>query len=222
MCATSSSLIIGKRRAGKTVLTKDLLYHMRSKLWTGVGMTDFEDYSDIVPASCMRDFLCTDTIDHMMSFQKTNSKAMNRSMFIFMDACIYDSKHLKTESVGQLFLKSRNRKIFSLCAIQYLMDITPMIRAQFDYVFIFKSATVNERIKIWKKFFGMLSFADFCAVLDAVTTPAYNCLVLDNTVRSSNPTDYLFWYNATPDLPSSFRLCESGWDEEVQALQCRL
>ena len=50
---------------------------------------------------------------------------------------------------------------------------------------------------MYKSFFGIFpSFDMFCKVMDACTEN-YECLVLDNTVKSNKIQDCVFWYKAT-------------------------
>jgi len=80
--------------------------------------------------------------------------------------------------------------------MQYVMDLPPALRANVDYVFILRENIIQNREKLYKSFFGIFpSFDMFCKVMDACTEN-YECLVLDNTVKSNKITDCVFWYKA--------------------------
>jgi hypothetical protein len=73
-----------------------------------------------------------------------------------------------------------------------------------DYVFILRENIIQNREKLYKSFFGIFpSFDMFCKVMDACTEN-YECLVLDNTVKSNRIQDCVFWYKAT--LRKNFRV----------------
>ena len=56
---------------------------------------------------------------------------------------------------------------------------------------------LQNREKLYKSFFGIFpSFDMFNKVMDACTEN-YECLVLDNTVKSNKIQDCVFWYKAT-------------------------
>lgn len=77
------------------------------------------------------------------------------------------------------------------------MDLPPALRANVDYVFILRENIIQNREKLYKSFFGIFpSFDMFCKVMDACTEN-YECLVLDNTVKSNKIQDCVFWYKAS-------------------------
>jgi hypothetical protein len=79
------------------------------------------------------------------------------------------------------------------------------MRAQIDYVFTMKENTIQNRLKLYKMFFGVFaSFEDFSAVLDRCTQN-YEALILDNTLQTNSPTDCVLWYKAKVDN-GNFRL----------------
>ena len=80
------------------------------------------------------------------------------------------------------------------------------MRTQIDYVFTMKENTIQNRLKLYKMFFGVFgTFDDFQAVLERCTQN-YECLCLDNTLQSNSPQDCVFWYKARVDH-APFRLC---------------
>ena len=84
------------------------------------------------------------------------------------------------------------------------------MRTQIDYVFTMKENTIQNRIKLYKMFFGVFgTFDDFTAVLERCTQN-YECLCLDNTLQSNSPQDCVFWYKARVDHPP-FRLCSRAF-----------
>tara|TARA_B100000131_G_scaffold235577_1_gene227564 strand:- start:392 stop:784 length:393 start_codon:yes stop_codon:yes gene_type:complete len=88
--------------------------------------------------------------------------------------------------------------------LQYAIDLPPALRANCDFVFVFKEPVLSNREKLYKNFFGIFpTFEMFNKVLEACTED-YGCLVLDNTVRSNKISDCVFWWKAT--LRKNFRV----------------
>src|SRR6056300_464836 len=101
-------------------------------------------------------------------------------------------------------MNGRHWKIFFMLTMQYCMDLPPALRANVDYVFILRENIIQNREKLYKSFFGIFpSFDMFCKVMDACTEN-YECLVLDNTVKSNKIQDCVFWYKAT--IRKNFRV----------------
>ena len=116
---------------------------------------------------------------------------------MLLDDCMYDSKFLKDTCIRQCFMNGRHYNIFFMLTMQYVMDLPPALRANVDYVFILRENIIQNREKLYKSFFGIFpSFDMFSKVMDACTEN-YECLVLDNTVKSNKITDCVFWYKAT-------------------------
>jgi hypothetical protein len=102
----------------------------------------------------------------------------------------------KTPVFANVFMNGRHYNIFFMLTMQYVMDLPPALRANVDYVFILRENIIQNREKLYKSFFGIFpSFDMFSKVMDACTEN-YECLVLDNTVKSNKITDCVFWYKA--------------------------
>jgi energy-coupling factor transporter ATP-binding protein EcfA2 len=222
-------LLIGKRGTGKSTLINDIMYHMRDKFQFGIAMSPTEGsteaLSTIIPRTCIFNDFCENAIGRMLKYQKKSVKQASekkyRNMFIIMDDCAYDSKTLKGKNIREVFMNGRHRKIFIINAVQYMMDIPSFLRGQIDYVFATRDNIIDQREKLWKYFFGMFSdYRDFSAVMDNCTAN-HNVIVLNNTVRSNDPQECVYWYCANPDLPS-FKLCDDVyWQLDAKYFECR-
>ena len=81
------------------------------------------------------------------------------------------------------------------------MDLSPDLRANVDYVFVLRENVIQNRERLYKAFFGVFpTFDMFCQVMNACTEN-YECLVLNNSVRSNKLEDCVFWYKATDHPP---------------------
>lgn len=203
---TATVLLIGKRGSGKSTLMRDLMFHMKDALNFGLAMSPTEESTaslgTFIPRSCIYNNFSSTALDVMLEIQRKSVKAGKwKQMYLIMDDCMYDKKVMKGVNIRELFMNGRHRKIFHMNAIQYLMDIGPDIRSQVDFVFALKENIVNNREKLWKFFFGMFeNFSDFNKVMSSCTN-GYDAIVLDNTKRSNELSECVFWYTANPATP---------------------
>lgn len=200
-------MCIGKRGTGKTTLIRDIMSHMAKRLDFGIAMCGTEetarDMGEFIPPSCIYNDFSAEALDVLLKHQKKTIMAGRyKKTFLIMDDTLYDKSTLRSKNMRMLFMNGRHRKIFYLCAVQYLMDIPPDLRSNVDFVFALKENIIGNREKLWKCFFGMFSdYKEFSTVMDECTA-GYDCMVLDNTVRSNNVSDCVFWYRADRTIPT--------------------
>lgn len=198
---TATVLLIGKRGTGKSTLMRDIMYHMKDRLNFGLAMSPTEESTaslgTFIPRSCIYNQFSSAALDVMLEIQrKSVKKGKWKKVYLIMDDCMYDKRVMKGVNIRELFMNGRHRKIFHMNAIQYLMDIGPDIRSQVDYVFALKENIISNREKLWKFFFGMFdNYSDFNKVMNTCTS-GYDALVLDNTKRSNDVSECVFWYSA--------------------------
>jgi energy-coupling factor transporter ATP-binding protein EcfA2 len=214
-------LLIGRRGSGKSTLMGDLMYHMRDKLNFGIAMSPTEEsnsaFGRFVPQTCIYNQFSGAALDVMLEIQRKAVKRNKyKNVYLVMDDCMYDKKVMRGVNIRELFMNGRHRKIFHMNAVQYLMDMSPDIRAQIDFVFALKENNVSTREKLWKFFFGVFqNFADFDIVVKNCTR-GYDAIVLDNTIHKDSDNaivDCVFWYRADPTIPTTFEVGDSVfWD----------
>ena len=205
------TLIIGKRGTGKSILLNDLLYSGKDLYDFPMAMSptaeSANNFRKCMPHANVFDRYVPFKVDSLVHFAKECSASKNGRRFLLcLDDCMYDKKAFRGVSMREIHMNGRHHNITLFNAMQYVMDISPDLRSQIDYVFALKENIISNRVKLWKYFFGMFqSFDDFCLVLDKCTQN-YECLVLDNTVNSTSIHDCIYWYRATPVNDKDFRL----------------
>lgn len=203
---SATVLLVGRRGSGKSTLMRDLMWHMRDRLDFGLAMSPTEESTaslgGFVPRSCIYNNFDSTALDTMLELQRKSVKRGKwKKMYIILDDCAYEKRFFKGSNMRELLMNGRHRKVFLLNAVQYVMDIGPDIRSQIDFVFALKENVSSNREKLWKCFFGMFErLADFNRVMMECTTN-FEALVLDNTKRSNDITDCVYWYKANPDHP---------------------
>ena len=207
------ALFVARRGSGKTVLMRELMMHSKDSFDLVIAMTPTEDsaafFRKHLPPNCVYDSgFVPSVVEKALAFQRQSTKMGKRlrSVLLVLDDCTYDPKIFKSTAMRDLAMNGRHQSISLWTSCQYLVDLPPAIRGQIDYVFAFHEPVLDNRKKLHKMFFGVLDYPRFCATMD-VATDEWGCLVLDNTIARSDPSECLFWFCATVDLPK-FTMCK--------------
>jgi hypothetical protein len=110
---------------------------------------------------------------------------------------LHDAQNWKNDkTVKNIFFNGRHYNFLFILTMQYPLGITPALRSNIDYVFIFNEPSVKNRRKIYEDYAAMLpSFDHFCNILDACTQN-HECLVIKTSGNSSDLRNIVFWYKA--------------------------
>ena len=106
-----------------------------------------------------------------------------------------------------LFMNGRHWKI--MC--NHILCWNTSCIKNIDYVFILREPYIANRKRIYENYAGMFpTFESFCQVMDQCTEN-FECLVIDNNVKSNKLHDQIFWYKAEPH--GGFKLgSKEFWD----------
>ena len=220
-------IILGRRGTGKSVLIKDILYyHQDIPVGTVISGTEEGNgfYNKIIPKVFIHHEYNTVIIENLLKRQKSIMNQINKDKemyqrstidgrcFCILDDCLYDDKWTRDKMMRCLFLNGRHWKVMVVIALQSPLGIPPNLRTNVDYVFILRDNYLSNRKKIYENYAGMFpTFESFCQIMDSCTEN-YECLVLDNSVRSNKLQDQVFWYKADPNH-ADFRLgAQEFWD----------
>lgn len=220
-------IFIGRRETGKSFLMKDLLYH-RQDIPVGTVISGTETansfYGSIMPKVLIHDEYSTGIIENIMKRQrhifkaiKNEQKSYGRSRsdartFAILDDCLWDDGWAKDKMMRLLFMNGRHWKVMLLITMQYPLGIPPKLRTNVDYVFILREPYLNNRKRIYENYASCFpTFESFCQVMDQCTEN-YECLVIDNNVKSNKLQDMVYWYKAEPHN-DNFKLCSQEYWE---------
>lgn len=202
--------IIGKRHTGKSVLMKNLMYHMPKPDYV-LAMAPTEDtlrmFREFIPESCIFDHFSQERLEKVVTVQRELvNRGKVRHVLILLDDCLYQKGVLKSNAIRSIFFNGRHDNISFVCAAQYMMDIDVSLRTNIDYIFTMRETILVNRQKLYKYYFGQYKkFDEFDRVMQACTQN-YKCLVLDGTISSTEPTDCVMWYKAATEIPN-FQIC---------------
>ena len=201
-------MFVGRRGVGKSVALEDIL--SRLKVDYTLAMTPTEDSAAMfrkhIPESGIFSNFNISKIDTMVQMQRQMAKGSKlRSALLVLDDCMYERKAFKHVSIRDIFMNGRHSHITLALTSQYCLDLSPDLRGNCDYCFIFRDTVISNKQRLWKYFFGMFeTYQDFSRVMDTCTEN-YGCLVLDNTAKSNEIEHCVFWWRANP-TPPPFRL----------------
>jgi hypothetical protein len=205
-------VLVGRRGTGKSELIKDILYYHQD-LGVGSVISGTEGTNSFYGAMVPKCFINKEynplIIESIIKRQTQVIKQYKQEIehfgrasfdprtFLIMDDCLYDDKWSKDKLMRWLFMNGRHAKVMLMITMQYPLGIPPNLRSNVDYVFIMRTPGLGERRRIWENYASIFpTFEAFCSVLDK-TTENFECMVINNTVNSSNITDCVFWYKAT-------------------------
>lgn len=203
---------LAKRGSGKSVLIRDIMYQMRSKIPCGIAFSASEEgngaYAEMMPKSFIYDDFSPEILEKFVNRQKymvTNKKKHPEAFCIFDDMTYDAKKFMKDPNLRFIFLNGRHFKITMILSSQYALDLPPAIRGNTDYVFVLRENVVANQEKLWRNFFGVFpTFKMFQQTLMACTED-YGMLVLNNCAKSNKIEDTVFWYKAK--IHPKFKVC---------------
>ena len=221
---TSVVVMIGQRNTGKSFIVKDLLWHNQG---IPVGMvisgteSSNEFYGQMVPNVFIHEEYTPELLEKFVKRQKMITKKMRKEekiytsskidprAFIIMDDCLYDKAWTNDKNIRACFLNGRHFHAFFIFTSQYALAAPPILRNNIDFVFILRESRIGARKKLYENFAGFVpTFEIFSQVLTQCTEN-YECLVVDNTTKSNNLTDQLYWFKA--GNREDFCLCDRSF-----------
>lgn len=204
-------VLIGRRDTGKSFLVRDLLFHhVDIPIGTVISGTEAGNgfYACHVPKLFIHDEYNTGIIENVLKRQKAVIKQVNKQIetykkssidaraFVILDDCLYDNGWARDKMMRLLFMNGRHWKVMLIITMQYPLGIPPTLRTNIDYVFILREPYIANRKRIYENYAGMFpTFESFCQVMDQCTEN-YECLVIDNNVKSNQLQEQIFWYRA--------------------------
>lgn len=201
-------------------LVRDIFYHHRH-IPSGVIFSGTEEaspfFGDFVPDCFIHSEYDPLLVESIMTRQKRKIREAKQSgksetgklpgnnMFIVLDDMLHDAQNWKKEkTIKNIFFNGRHYNFLFILTMQYPLGITPELRSNIDYVFVFNEPSVKNRKKIYDDYAGMIpSFDHFCNILDSCTQN-HECLVIKTSGNSSDYKDQIFWYKS--EAHNNFRV----------------
>jgi len=207
-------VLIAKRRSGKSVCIRELIYHFNVKqgIKTGVVCSHSEDfdpfYSNFFPQSFIY-YDCEHMLekvierqqklkDENIKLEKAGKPRIDPNLLVVLDDVIDNNAFAKSQKFKDIIFNGRHYDITFIIAIQYAKSLPPDIRQNFDYVFLFNNDIPSEIKKIYEGYAGIFpSEKIFRSALQTFTRD-YQILVIimaENTQSELNNKCAIFKAN---------------------------
>jgi hypothetical protein len=214
----SICVIIGKRNTGKSYLVKDLLYYKRDiPIGTVISASESSNRfygGEIMPSLFVHEEFSPEIVANLVKRQKLVTKKMKQQQsaygksnidpygYLILDDLMYDaSRWVKDINIRDIFMNGRHFNLMFLITMQFSLGIPPSFRSNCDYIFLLRETIMSNRKRLYEHYAGMFpTFEIFCQVMNQCTEN-FECLVIDNTSKSNNITDQVFWYKADSHPP---------------------
>ena len=201
-------VLLGGRRRGKTTIMKNIAYLLRflraialcGSLGAKNGFLEF----------MAQRFVCNGSAAKLREVVREHTKWVNKhpnvkltefETAIFIDDMAFSPQFMRSDELKELAMNGRNLGLFVAIAVQYMMEMSPSLRGNLDYVIMTKESSRTNREKIYKQYGGSLgSMSHFDIILDACTQN-YGVLVIDTTATTSKVESYMYHFRANPHLP---------------------
>lgn len=125
-----------------------------------------------------------------------------KELLLVIDDCSAQKNALNTNTIRDVFMTGRHNKLTLILALQYLLDLSPAIRMNLDWVFVGNETNEQVRKRLHENFFAgaIPKFADFCKVMNNVTRD-YRFLAFNNS-STADAESALYWFKAKLDPPT--------------------
>ena len=205
----STILNIGRRRSGKSVNQRELLYYLykkrKIKFFLLISPTSFinDDYK-FIPEEYRFEKFSEKLLNNLFKRQELLIKKYGRrkefATVLVLDDCIDLSNKRQANLLSYIFVRGRHLLLWCICSFQYIksVELKPSTRQQLDYIFVFKQSN-KDTIKLIDD--EWLGGEGYKYVNEVPSRPLFRTLVIDNTEDEDN----LYWYRAEL-IPKTFKI----------------
>jgi hypothetical protein len=210
-------LVIGPQYSGKTSLLHELLYFINPSFPILADPNEFATgyYGGILPKQCKKEQLDNDWLEKfctrqrtLLEFNKQNRRNLDISAGLILDHAVPDMIDLKWErnpNFKFLFTTGKEAHTSLIMTAPYPLKMPSHYLSSIDYVFMLRETNKANKKKLFDMFGGMFGRFEYFEEVFDQCTENYRALVIDQTCRTSDLTDRVFWYRA-PERPRQFRL----------------
>ena len=151
---------IAARNRGKSVCIKDILsYHTNIPIGMVISPTEHANsyFQHFIPKLLIHDEYSPELINKYVQRQQKISGKYKKELetngfssvdprsFLVMDDAMYDKSWVNDANIRKIFMNGRHYKILFLLTMQFPMGISPALRTNIDYVFIFRENIKKNR-----------------------------------------------------------------------------
>jgi hypothetical protein len=227
---------IGRRRSGKSWLMRELMYVMRNKMnygkiYSGTEHCSSGFFCKFFPKLYIHSEFTDQDFAEILHQQRTkikkvakkynvdNGKVKENNMLLIVDDLMNDDLiWKKSKNFRDVFTAGRHYNLMMIMSLQYVLGISPGLRENIDYVFLF-ACDGNNLKKIYENYAGCIPTFKMFKTIFYNCTRDHSCMVIDKTSTSDKLTDKVFFYKAKD--PGRFRFGSAAFwkihDENYQS-----
>lgn len=200
--------LIGSRGSGKSVTVKALCDHFKDiPRFDVVSKTERNNrfFSDFIPEDSIHFDYDMNLLPSIFKRQdylidKYGKDDPRTHIALVLDDCLCDKRIWKSPEIGELLMNGRHRNITFIFTLQYLIGISPELRSNIDFVFIYGQESNNEKKKIFDNYAGMFNnLNEFRKVFNDITED-YRCMVINRSIKTNEIEKKIFWYKAPVNI----------------------
>lgn len=210
-------LLIGRRRTGKSFLTRWILYNKRKVFPFGLVMTQTKYnkfWSTYIHKNSVWGDYSANTLGRLIQRQavlvNNNTWGVDPRIFVVLDDLAADSQLRYDYMLRSFFYYGRHLKAFVIVTAQWFKSLAPGCRENADYIFLFGMTNINELDAIYEEYGAGVPKDIFIQLVRRYATES-SCFVVNPHGRT--PFERFFQYRAQD--PGPFRMgCEEMWKKE--------
>lgn len=128
---------------------------------------------------------------------KDNKKKLDTRVLFIMDDCMSAKKQWAEDSnFLSIMNEGRHRHITYILSMQYSLGILPEYRSQFNFIFLLAEDIRMNRKKLYEHYAGMFPTFELFESVFLQMTQNYGCMVIDNSSRSIDLKERIFYFKA--------------------------
>jgi hypothetical protein len=214
--------IIAKSNSGKSWVIREIMKKMND-IPAGVIIAPTDRlnkfYDSIFPSAFIHHEYRHEIMERLlkrqdMIIEKNNNrikdakKSLDTRVLFIMDDCM-SAKKLWAEDPNFLSImnEGRHRHITYILSMQYSLGILPEYRSQFNFIFLLAEDIRMNRKKLYEHYAGMFPSFELFESVFLQMTQNFGCMVIDNSSRSIDLTERIFYFKATE--VKNFPICDS-------------
>lgn len=207
-------LLIGRRRTGKSFLTRWIMYNKRKAYPFGMVMTQTK-YNKFWSTYIQKNSVWGDysamTLGKLIQRQAVlvneNKFGIDPRVFVCLDDLAADTQLRYDYMLRSFFYYGRHLKAFVVVTAQWFKSLAPGCRENADYVFLFGMTNINELDAIYEEYGAGVPKDIFIQLVRRYATES-SCFVINPHGRT--PFERFFQYRAQD--PGAFRMgCREMW-----------
>jgi len=136
-------------------------------------------------------------IDKNNKRKKEGKSNLDTRVLFIMDDCMSAKKQWAEDSnFLSIMNEGRHRHINYILSMQYSLGILPEYRSQFNFIFLLAEDIRMNRKKLYEHYAGMFPSFELFESVFLQMTQNYGCMVIDNSSRSIDLKERIFYFKA--------------------------